>query len=49
MEIRSRGTMEHIHWTKFLEHQFQDLEMISIVSYKDYVACEIAQAGYNKS
>jgi hypothetical protein len=49
MEIQSRGTKERIHWMKFLERQFQDLESISMLSYKDYVACEVAQAGCNKS
>jgi hypothetical protein len=49
MEIRSKSTKERIHRTKFLERQFQDLETVSMVAYKYYVACEVAQSGYNKS
>ena len=48
IEIQSKSTKEHIHRTKFLERQFQDLEMVSMMVYKYYVAYEVAQFSCNK-
>jgi hypothetical protein len=42
--FRTQGRKEKIYWTKYLQRQFEDLEVISNLSFKDFVACLEAQA-----
>jgi hypothetical protein len=49
MQIHFEGTIERIPWTKMLKDHFQDLEVISNLVYKNYVAYILAQSNFSNS
>jgi hypothetical protein len=45
MQVRSKGRKEMIQWTAKLMGHFRDLEVISNLSYTDYVVCMLVESG----
>jgi hypothetical protein len=45
MQVRFEGRNETIRWIAKLMGHFRDLKGISHISYKDYVACMLAESG----
>jgi hypothetical protein len=45
MNFPSQFNKEKILWTSYVQRQFEDLEKISKLSFRDFVACLEAQSG----